>query len=142
VYWGIRANGPIGYLKELLGEPRYLSWLLFPINVVSELSRLISLSMRLFGNVFAGEVLLGTMLAITTAAVFVLPLAFFAPAAFLGLEILFGAVQALVFALLSMTYISVAIAEHHGGGQGQHAANENAHAGHREAHADAEGQPA
>jgi F-type H+-transporting ATPase subunit a len=113
VYWGIRANGPVGYLKELLGQPRYMSWLLFPINVVSELSRLISLSMRLFGNVFAGEVLLATMLAITTAAIFVLPLAFVAPAVFLALEILFGAVQALVFALLSMTYISTAIAEHH-----------------------------
>jgi F-type H+-transporting ATPase subunit a len=142
VYWGIRANGPLGYLKELLGEPRYMSWLLFPINVVSELSRLISLSMRLFGNVFAGEVLLGTMLAITTAAIFVLPLAFFAPAAFLGLEILFGAVQALVFALLSMTYISVAIAEHHGGGQGQHAGDASRPADHRDGHRDAEGQAA
>ena len=80
--------------------------LIFPINVISELSRLISLSMRLFGNIFAGEVLLATMLALTTTAVFVLPLAFFVPAAFLGLEILFGFVQALVFALLSLTYIS------------------------------------
>jgi F-type H+-transporting ATPase subunit a len=140
VYWGIRANGPVGYLKELLGEPRYMSWLLFPINLVSELSRLISLSMRLFGNVFAGEVLLGTMLAITTAAVFVLPLAFFAPAAFLGLEILFGAVQALVFALLSMTYISVAIAEHHAGEQ--HAETARGSDAHRDAHSDAGVQPA
>ena len=71
--------------------------------------------MRLFGNVFAGEVLIGTMLALTTAAVFVLPLAFFVPAIFLGLELLFGAVQALVFALLTMTYITMAIAEHGSG---------------------------
>jgi F-type H+-transporting ATPase subunit a len=88
--------------------------LMFPIHLISELSRLVSLSMRLFGNVFAGEVLLATMLALTTAAVFVLPLAFFVPAIFLGLELIFGAVQALVFALLTMTYITMGIDEHEG----------------------------
>jgi F-type H+-transporting ATPase subunit a len=112
VWWGVRVNGPLGYLKELVGEPRYMAPLMFPIHLISELSRLVSLSMRLFGNVFAGEVLLATMLALTTAVIFVLPLAFFVPAVFLGLELLFGAVQALVFALLAMTYISMAIAEH------------------------------
>jgi F-type H+-transporting ATPase subunit a len=115
VAWGVRINGVKGYLLELVGEPRYMAPLMFPIHLISEVSRLVSLSMRLFGNVFAGEVLLGTMLALTTAAVFILPLAFFVPAIFLGLELLFGAVQALVFALLAMTYISMAIAEHEGG---------------------------
>jgi F-type H+-transporting ATPase subunit a len=105
--------------------------LIFPINVISELSRLVSLSMRLFGNIFAGEILLATMLALTTSAVFVLPLAFFVPAAFLGLEILFGAVQALVFALLALTYISTAIAEHHGSGHADdHGKADAAHASH------------
>ena len=118
VCWGVRVNGACGYLKELVGEPRYMAPLMFPIHLISELSRLISLSMRLFGNVFAGEVLLATMLALTTAVVFVLPLAFFVPAIFLGLELLFGAVQALVFALLAMTYISTAIAEHQTAGHG------------------------
>jgi F-type H+-transporting ATPase subunit a len=118
VWWAIRLHGPVGYLKELVGEPRYMAPLMFPIHLISELSRLVSLSMRLFGNVFAGEVLIATMLALTTATLFVLPLAFFVPAVFLGLELLFGAVQALVFALLTMTYITMAIAE----GQGDHAA--------------------
>jgi F-type H+-transporting ATPase subunit a len=131
IYWGIRANGLGGYLKELAGEPWYLTWLIFPINVISELSRLISLSMRLFGNVFAGEILITTMLALTTAAVFVLPLAFFAPALFLGLELLFGAVQALVFALLALTYISTAIAEHHAAGHAdEHGDADEAHPTH------------
>jgi F-type H+-transporting ATPase subunit a len=118
VWWAVRLHGPVGYLKELVGEPRYMAPLMFPIHLISELSRLVSLSMRLFGNVFAGEVLIATMLALTTATLFVLPLAFFVPAVFLGLELLFGAVQALVFALLTMTYISMAIAE----GQGDHEA--------------------
>ncbi len=128
VYWGIRAHGAWGYLKELLGQPRYMAPLMFPINVISELSRLISLSMRLFGNIFAGEVLIATMLALTTAAVFVLPLAFFVPAVFLGLEVLFGLVQALVFALLAMTYISVAIAENQSGHGNDHGEADSAHA--------------
>jgi F-type H+-transporting ATPase subunit a len=115
VYWGVKIHGVGGYLKEIAGEPRYMAPLMFPIHLISELSRLISLSMRLFGNVFAGEVLIATMLALTTAVVFVLPLAFIVPAVFLGLELLFGAVQALVFALLAMTYISLAIAEHAAG---------------------------
>jgi F-type H+-transporting ATPase subunit a len=118
VWWGVRINGPIGYLKELVGEPRYMAPLMFPIHLISELSRLVSLSMRLFGNVFAGEVLLATMLALTTATLLVLPLAFFVPGIFLGLELLFGFVQAMVFALLTMTYITLAIAEHHAGAHG------------------------
>ncbi|HEY7848213.1 MAG TPA: F0F1 ATP synthase subunit A, partial [Candidatus Limnocylindria bacterium] len=127
VWWGLRLHGPVGYLKELVGEPRYMAPLMFPIHLISELSRLVSLSMRLFGNVFAGEVLLGTMFALTTAAVFVLPLAFFVPAVFLGLELLFGAVQALVFALLTMTYITMAIAEGQGGHGDEHEGDESAH---------------
>jgi F-type H+-transporting ATPase subunit a len=136
VYWGIKAHGGWGYLKELIGQPRYMAPLMLPINIISELSRLISLSMRLFGNIFAGEVLIATMLALTTAAVFVLPLAFFVPAVFLGLELLFGLVQALVFALLAMTYISVAIAEQSGHGDehdDDHGEAESGHADHRPA---------
>lgn len=113
IAFGLRANGLRGYLKELLvAEPAYMTPLLTPIHLISELSRVISLSMRLFGNVFAGEVLLATMLALTTATLFILPLAFVIPGVFIGLELLFGLVQALVFALLSMTYITLAIAEH------------------------------
>lgn len=119
VWWGVRINGVGGYLKELIGEPRYMAPLMFPIHLISELSRLISLSMRLFGNVFAGEVLLATMLALTFV---------FVPTIFLGLEAVFGFVQALVFSLLAMTYITLSIAEHHAGGhghEGEHEENPN-----------------
>jgi F-type H+-transporting ATPase subunit a len=119
ISFGVRANGLRGYLKELLvAEPAYMSPLLTPIHLISELSRVISLSMRLFGNVFAGEVLLATMLALTTATVFILPLAFVVPGIFLGLELLFGLGQAHDYALHSKTYITLAIAEQrlHGSG--------------------------
>ena len=99
VSWGVRINGVRGYLKELASP-----WYLTPIHIISELSRLISLSMRLFGNVFAGEVLLVVIASIAPVAIF----------AFMGLELVFGLVQALVFALLTMTYITLSTAQHHG----------------------------
>ena len=135
VVFGLRANGLRGYLKELLiAEPAYMTPLLTPIHLISELSRVISLSMRLFGNVFAGEVLLATMLALTTATVFILPLAFVIPGVFIGLELLFGLVQALVFALLSMTYITLAIAEHRQHGSDEHPSGESPEQGAAPAH--------
>jgi F-type H+-transporting ATPase subunit a len=103
IAFGIKANGVKGYLKHtFIANPPYMTPIMTPIHVISELSRLISLSMRLFGNVFAGEVLLATMLALVPLIV---------PIAFLGLELVFGFVQALVFALLTMTYVILAIAE-------------------------------
>ena len=90
------------------------------LNAIEELVKPFTLALRLFGNIFAGEVLLFTMLALTTAALIVLPLAFFVPGIFLALELLVGAVQAMVFALLAMTYISLAIAEHQGSHDDEH----------------------
>jgi F-type H+-transporting ATPase subunit a len=117
VSWGIRANGVRGYLKEtFVANPPYMTPLMTPIHIVSELSRIISLSMRLFGNVFAGEILLAVMLALTFAVV---------PALFLGLEAIFGAVQALVFALLTLTYITLATAGHGGGHDEAHEPGEH-----------------
>jgi F-type H+-transporting ATPase subunit a len=117
VSWGIRANGLRGYLKEtFIANPPYMTPLMTPIHIVSELSRIISLSMRLFGNVFAGEILLAVMLALTFAVV---------PAVFLGLEMIFGAVQALVFALLTLTYITLATAGHGGGHDEAHESTEH-----------------
>jgi F-type H+-transporting ATPase subunit a len=135
ITFGLRANGLRGYLKELLiAEPAYMTPLLTPIHLISELSRVISLSMRLFGNVFAGEVLLATMLGLTTATLFLLPLAFVVPGVFMGLELLFGLVQALVFALLSMTYITLAIAEHRQHGSDDHQSGEAPDPGTASAH--------
>ncbi len=111
VYFGISIRGWGGYAKEVFApQPRWLSPLMGPIEVISSLSRIISLSMRLFGNVFAGEVLLSVLLVIGPMFVFVV----------MGLEMLFGAIQALVFALLSMTYVVLATMEHEAQGHGEH----------------------
>lgn len=105
---GIAAHGVAGRIKHMADPP-----FLFPIEVISEFSRIISLSARLFGNVFAGEILLAVMVAMA-AAIRVLVVPFLFPVVFLGLELLFGAIQALVFALLTLIYITLATAGGHG----------------------------
>lgn len=104
---GIRAHGVRGRIKHM-AQPAFI----LPIEIISELSRIISLSARLFGNVFAGEVLLGVMYAMSNAIkITIIPFLF--PVVFLFLEVLFGAIQALVFALLTLIYITLATAGGH-----------------------------
>jgi F-type H+-transporting ATPase subunit a len=103
---GISAHGIGGRIKHMADPP-----FLFPIELISELSRIISLAARLFGNVFAGEVLLGVMYGMANAIkIALVPVAF--PVVFIFLEVLFGTIQALVFALLTLIYITLAAAGH------------------------------
>lgn len=73
------------------------------IEIVAEISKVASLTFRLFGNIFAGEVLLMSIAAI---------LAFAAPIPFIFLEILVGLIQASVFSILVLSYLTMATAEH------------------------------
>lgn len=121
---GIRVHGVRGRIKHMANPP-----FLFPIELISEFARIISLSARLFGNVFAGEVLLAVMVAISNAVkIAIIPLA--VPIVFLFLEVLFGTIQALVFALLTAIYITLATAGH----------DEHEHA--EDGHATSSGAPA
>ena len=105
---GIRAHGFGGRIKHMADPP-----FIFPIELVSEFGRIISLSARLFGNVLAGEVLLGVMYALANAAkIAIVPL--LVPVIFIFLELLFGTIQALVFALLTAIYITMAAGDSHG----------------------------
>ncbi|MCL4418551.1 F0F1 ATP synthase subunit A [Patescibacteria group bacterium] len=88
---------------------RYIS--LNPINlfigileIISEITKIISLSFRLFGNVFAGEVVL-----VTVSTIF----AFLFPLPFLALEVIVGLVQALVFSMLTMAFMAILTTPHH-----------------------------
>lgn len=104
---GVASHGVVGRIKHMSDPP-----FLFPIELIGELSRILSLSARLFGNVFAGEVLLGIMYSIATAIkIAIIPVVF--PVVFIGLEVLFGTIQALVFALLTLIYIMLAAAHGH-----------------------------
>lgn len=74
------------------------------LEIVSEVAKMISFSFRLFGNIFAGEVLL-------IIIGFLIP--FLVPVPFLMLEIFVGFIQALVFAMLTLVFLSIATVEHH-----------------------------
>jgi F-type H+-transporting ATPase subunit a len=116
---GVVAHGVVGRIKHM-GDPPFM----FPIEVISELSRIVSLSFRLFGNIFAGEVLVTVMVTMAAAVMsntFWIPVFFFGlPTIFLLLEVLFGFIQALVFALLTLIYIALAAAGHHDDHEHEH----------------------
>lgn len=73
------------------------------LEIIGEVAKVVSLSLRLFGNIFAGEVLVTVMLGL---------LAYVLPIPFMFLEILVGAVQATVFAMLTLAYLVVATSDH------------------------------
>ncbi|HYE60002.1 MAG TPA: FoF1 ATP synthase subunit a [Candidatus Kapabacteria bacterium] len=75
------------------------------LEIISELSKVLSLSLRLFGNIFAGEVLISVITALAAA---------FIPTPFMLLEVLVGLIQASVFAMLTLVYLTVAVQEPHG----------------------------
>src|SRR6185295_2987516 len=82
------------------------------IEIFSEVAKIVSLSLRLFGNVFAGEVLLTVLASL---------IAVFVPLPFMFLEILVGLIQATVFAMLTLVYLTMATAEIHEHGSETHA---------------------
>ena len=120
-FWGLSALGP-GYLKKFFAVDAFKKGPLGVIDIfvgllefVSELSRMVSFTFRLFGNIFAGEVLLTMMM-------FLVP--FVLVDVFFGLELFVGLIQAFVFAMLTLVFAQTAVA-HHGGGE---------HEGHGESH--------
>ncbi len=103
---GIRHNGVIAYFKHFLGPVWWLAWLMFPIEIVSHISRIISLSFRLFGNVKGDDMFLMVILML---APWILPMIPFALLTFMAL------LQAFIFMMLTYVYLggAVLISEDH-----------------------------
>jgi len=109
---GIRSLGPVGYVDHLMGSPRNLTgWILvpimLPIHVLGELAKPISLSCRLFGNIFGEDMLMVAFatLGVTMLSFTHLPIGLPMHAIFYPLALLTSALQALVFTVLSTIYI-------------------------------------
>ncbi len=100
---GVLAIGFIAHMKKFLDFRNPIMFFIGILEFISEIAKIISFSFRLFGNVFAGEVLL-------TIIAFLVP--YVVPLPFLFLEIFVGFIQAFVFAMLSLVFISMATAEH------------------------------
>jgi F-type H+-transporting ATPase subunit a len=102
-YHGARENG-FAYIKQFLGPVWWLYPLLFPIEIISHFARILSLTVRLYANMFAGDLL-------TIAFFSLVPIGI--PLVFLGLHLGVAVIQAYVFFLLAAIYLSLAVAHEH-----------------------------
>ncbi len=102
-YEGIRKNGVVSYFKHFMGPEPLLAPLMFPIEIVSHFSRIISLSFRLFGNIKGDDLFLAVILML---APFVAPLAPFALLTFSAL------LQTFIFMILTYVYLAGAVSLH------------------------------
>lgn len=101
-FHGVREQGIVHYLKHFAGPVWWLSWLMFPIEIISHTARVMSLTIRLYANMFAGEM-------VTLAFFSLVPIAI--PVLFLGLHVMVAFVQTMIFVILTMIYLAGAVAE-------------------------------
>jgi F-type H+-transporting ATPase subunit a len=116
IYYNFKVKGPVGYLKQFLFHP--FGKFLVPVNVVmtliEELAKPLSLGLRLFGNMFAGELvflliaLIGGTMAVGAAALFWLPLQVVLDLGWLIFHILVITLQAFIFMVLTIVYLGMA----------------------------------
>ena len=123
-FCGLRKQGILGYVKHFLGPVWYLSPLMFPIELISNLARLLSLTVRLWVNMFVSELLYAIFLGLTVSLyvfskgvspVLQVTAAFplLVPIIFMGLHIFVAVLQAFVFTLLPVVYVGGAVAHEH-----------------------------
>ncbi|MCI0437831.1 MAG: F0F1 ATP synthase subunit A [Chloroflexi bacterium] len=110
-FWGIRQLGFSAHLGKFINlKQGAIGFFVGILELISEFAKIISFTFRLFGNIFAGEVLL-------IAMAFLLPLIGLIP--FLGLELFVGIIQAFIFAMLTLVFATAATAAHGGGEHGE-----------------------
>ncbi|UWZ83203.1 F0F1 ATP synthase subunit A [Occallatibacter riparius] len=103
-FYGFKEQGFLGYMKHFAGPIWWISWLLFPIEIISHCARVMSLTIRLYANMFASDLVTLVFFSLVPVAI---------PAVFLGLHAFVSLIQAYVFMLLSMIYLSEAVAHEH-----------------------------
>jgi F-type H+-transporting ATPase subunit a len=102
---GIREHG-LGYVKHFMPGPAWISWMTLPIELLSHLIRIVSLTIRLTANMFADHTLLAIMLTLPAVSWFI-------PFAVMGLGVFVSFVQAFIFTFLTMIYIGQALEHAH-----------------------------
>ena len=98
---GIRKNGIKEYLKEYLSPTPAM----LPMNILEEFTNVISLTLRLYGNIFAGEIVLSLLVQFAHYNIVAVPFAFILNMLWTGFSIFISAIQAYVFVMLSSTYV-------------------------------------
>jgi F-type H+-transporting ATPase subunit a len=100
---GFRQHG-IAYLKHFMGPMWWLAIIMVPIEIISHLARMLSLTVRLYANMFAGDMVTWVFFSLVPIGV---------PIIFLGLHLGVSLLQTYIFVLLTMVYLSGAVAEEH-----------------------------
>ncbi len=100
---GFRQHG-IAYLKHFMGPMWWLAIIMIPIEIISHLARMLSLTVRLYANMFAGDMVTWVFFSLVPIGV---------PILFLGLHLGVSLLQTYIFVLLTMVYLSGAVAEEH-----------------------------
>jgi len=108
-YVGVRGNGVVGHVKHFMGPIWFVAPLMFPVELISEISRPFTLAIRLFGNIFGEDVILLVLAGLGGASVATSWIPFHVP--IMLLSVLTALVQAIVFATLTCIYIS--LVSHH-----------------------------
>ena len=110
----ISRNGIVNYLKHFAGDIWWLWWLMIPLHLIGEIARPLSLSIRLFGNIFGEDLVILVLMAIGATVLKAVPYYYMVPLQFpmMVFAIFTSFVQALVFSMLVGIYISVAVAGH------------------------------
>ncbi len=103
-FYGFKEQGFVGYMKHFAGPIWWIAPLLFPIEIVSHLARVMSLTIRLYANMFASDLVTLVFFSLVPVGI---------PAIFLGLHAGVSLIQAYVFMLLAMIYLSQAVAHEH-----------------------------
>jgi len=103
-FQGVSHHGVLGYLKHFCGPVMMMAIIMFPIEVVGNVGRLLSLSVRLYANMFVGDILESVFTGLIPIAV---------PAVFMALHLFVSALQAYIFMLLPAIYISMAVTSEH-----------------------------
>lgn len=108
-FYGVKMKGGKEYFKDYFRP----MWFLFPIKIIEEFANTLTLGLRLFGNLYAGEVLLALLVGLTTSGVFGFIGGFIPFLAWQGFSVFIGGIQAFIFTMLSMVYISHKVSEDH-----------------------------
>jgi F-type H+-transporting ATPase subunit a len=124
-YQGIRHQGLLGYLKHFAGPLWWMAWLIFPVEIISTVARLLSLTVRLYANIFSSDLIYGLFLSLLTqtavwgwqkspalgVVIGIFPAV--VPLIFILLHLLVATVQAFIFTVLPAVYLGMATAEEH-----------------------------
>lgn len=101
-YYGVKVKGTGGYGKDYLKPLPFL----LPLNIVSEFAQTITLGLRLYGNIYAGEVLLGLIISLGASGVFGFVGSIIPGVPWMGFSIFVGGIQSFIFVMLTMVYMS------------------------------------